>query len=120
MKKSSTNRAAGWRFLTNHSRVLAYVASHPQARLRDIAVGVDITERTATVIVNELKDAGYLTTIRDGRRNHYEVHLGLPLRHPEDQHLTAGDLIRFLQRDGRRGTAGARTRSGRKAKPRAT
>ena len=34
---------------------------------------------------------------RDGRRNHYEVHAELPLRHPKHRHRTVGELIRFLQ-----------------------
>ena len=62
-----------------------------------VATTVGITERTAAQIVNELEQAGYLTKTRDGRRNQYEVHEELPLRHPEHRHRTIGDLIRFIQ-----------------------
>lgn len=86
-----------WRFVTNHAHVLETVARDPEARLRDIAAIVGVTERTATQIVKDLVAAGYLTKIRDGRRNRYEVHEELPLRHPQHRHHTVGELIRFLE-----------------------
>jgi DNA-binding MarR family transcriptional regulator len=86
-----------WRFVTNHGHVLACIAADPGARLRDIAATVGITERAVGQIVRELEQAGYLTKTRVGRRNQYEVHGELPLRHPQHRHHTVGDLIRFLQ-----------------------
>jgi hypothetical protein len=80
--------------------VLQVVSSDPTARLRDIALTVGITERTAADIVNDLEQAGYLSKTRAGRRNRYEVHEELPLRHPQHRHHTVGDLIRFLQAPG--------------------
>jgi hypothetical protein len=85
-----------WRFVTNHAHVLACIAASPQARLRDIALAVGITERTAGQIVSDLERDGYLTKTRVGRRNRYEIHGDLPLRHPEHRHHTIGELIRFL------------------------
>jgi DNA-binding transcriptional regulator PaaX len=86
-----------WRFLTNHAHVLERVASEPTMRLRDIAAFVGITERAAATIVNDLVEAGYLTRTRIGRRNKYEVHDQLPLRHPLHRHHTVGELIKFLE-----------------------
>ena len=83
--------------MTNHAHVLECVASNPTARLRDIAATVGITERTAAQIVSDLEQAGYLTKTRVGRNNRYEVHDGLPLRHPQHRHHTVGELIRFLE-----------------------
>jgi hypothetical protein len=100
MKLSSRELDHPWRFLTNHAHVLTCIGADPSLRLRDIAVAVGITERTATQIVNDLERAGYLTKTRDGRRNTYEVHDELPLRHPLHRHHTVGDLIRFLQGPG--------------------
>jgi hypothetical protein len=51
-------------------------------------------------IVSELEQAGYLTKKRVGRRNRYEVHGELPLRHPLHRHHTAGELIQFLKAPG--------------------
>ena len=97
MKSSSGNRDRQWRFVTNHAHVLEYVATDPSGRLRDIASTVGITERTAAQIVRDLEQAGFLTKLRDGRRNTYEVHDELPLRHLRHRHRTVGDLIRFLR-----------------------
>jgi Mn-dependent DtxR family transcriptional regulator len=95
--KSSSRTYHLWRFVTNHAHVLEYIYADPDARLRDIAASVGITERTAAHIVNDLEAAGYLSKTRDGRRNRYEVHGELPLRHPRHRHRTVGDLIRFLE-----------------------
>ena len=83
--------------MTNHAHVLECIATEPTVRLRDIAASVGITERTAAQIVNDLERAGYLTKTRNGRRNRYDVHDELPLRHPLHRHHTVGDLIRFLE-----------------------
>jgi Mn-dependent DtxR family transcriptional regulator len=100
-----------WRFVTNHARVLTCIAADPSLRLRDVAVAVGITERTAAQIVNELEQAGYLTKTRDGRRNQYEIHAELPLRHPHHRHQTVGDLIRFLQAPAETRLTGSRRRA---------
>jgi DNA-binding IclR family transcriptional regulator len=65
-------------------------------RLRDIAVAVGITERAAQRIIAELVADGYLTRRRDGRRNHYELHPELPLRHPLEEHHRIGELLSTL------------------------
>ena len=85
-----------WRFVTNHAHVLACIAADPDARLRDIALTVGITERTAAQIISDLERDKYLTKKRIGRRNRYEIHTGLPLRHPQHRHHTIGELISFL------------------------
>lgn len=100
MKSSSGNWHA-WRFVTNHAHVLERICADPNVRLRDVAAAVGVTERTAAQIVSDLEGAGYLTRLRNGRRNQYEVHAELPLRHPEHRHRTVGDLIRFLERPPR-------------------
>ena len=106
MKSASGNQDQPFRFVTHHAHVLQVIAANPTARLRDIAQTVGITERTAAQIVNDLEQAGYLSKSRDGRRNHYEVHEDLPLRHPQHRHHTVGDLIRFLEAPPARPTRG--------------
>jgi hypothetical protein len=97
MNTISGNTDHVWRFVTNHAHVLACIAEDPTMRLKDIAATVGITERSAAQIVTDLEQAGYLTKTRDGRRNKYELHGELPLRHPQHRHHTVGELIRFLQ-----------------------
>jgi hypothetical protein len=76
---------------------LERIAGEPTVRLRDIAASVGITERAAASIVNDLVGAGYVTRTRIGRRNKYDIHDALPLRHPLHRHHTVGELIRFLE-----------------------
>jgi hypothetical protein len=97
MRPNSAGDHHSWRFVTNHAHVLEAIATDPTIRLRDIAAELAITERTVAQIVNDLEKAGYLTKTRDGRRNRYEVHEKLPLRHPRHQHRTVAELIRFLE-----------------------
>lgn len=87
---------SNWTFLTNHSHVLLCIAEDPNVRLREVAVRVGITERAAQRIVAELEAEGYLSHDKVGRRNRYQVHPELPLRHPLEDHLEIGALLRVL------------------------
>ena len=49
-----------WGFLTNHAQVLLCITRDPGVRLRDIAVRLGITERSAHGIVADLAEAGYM------------------------------------------------------------
>ena len=82
-----------WTFLTNHARVLIMISGDPEVLLRDLAVEIGITERSAQRIVSELEEAGYLTHDRVGRRNHYSVRLNIGLRHPHEQDVEVGLLL---------------------------
>lgn len=86
---------AGSRFITNHALALGYIANHPEARLRDVASSLDVTERTAYAVVAELTEAGYLVKERDGRRNRYHVQRELALGHPIS-HRTVGELVELV------------------------
>ncbi|MER6630846.1 winged helix-turn-helix domain-containing protein [Streptomyces sp. NPDC000987] len=85
-----------WTFLTNHAHVLLCVVRDPEARLRDIADTVGITERAAQRIMTDLVEAGYLERNRQGRRNIYHLHPDLPLRHPMDRETAIGQLVSVL------------------------
>jgi len=85
-----------WTFLSNHAHVLVCLSAEPDLRLRDIADRVGITERAVFAIVGELEEAGYLTRVREGRRNRYELHLEGHLRHPLEAPHTVGELLRAL------------------------
>src|ERR687888_97672 len=106
MKSSSGTQDHSFRFVTNHAHVLQCIAEAPDARLRDIASTVGITERTAAdivvtertagQIVNDLEQAGYLTKTRNGRRNQYTVEGHKRLRHPRLKGLTASQVIALI------------------------
>ncbi|MFE3448737.1 helix-turn-helix transcriptional regulator [Nonomuraea sp. NPDC059194] len=89
-----------WTFLTHHARVLLEIGRDPEARLRDIADAIGITERTVQTIVNDLHEAGYLTRERNGRRNRYQLNLDERFRYPTEADLPVRRLIdMFSERD---------------------
>lgn len=85
-----------WGFLTNHARALLIIARDADARLRDIASVIDVTERTAYAIVTDLTEAGYVVKERDGRRNRYSVQEHLPLPINGAGEPTIGELLGLL------------------------
>ena len=87
---------ANWSFLTSHARVLMCIAHDPGARLRGIAAGLGITERSAYSIVAELAEAGYVVKQKDGRRNRYQIQAHLPLPEPASRERTVGEILTLL------------------------
>ena len=95
--------ARHWTFLSNHAHVLVCLALDPDARLRDVALSVGITERAVQKIVSDLEEAGVIVRERAGRRNSYRLNLDVPLRHALESHKTVGILLSLvLDRAGRR------------------
>jgi DNA-binding Lrp family transcriptional regulator len=84
---------------------LIVITRDPNVRLREIAVQLGVTERTAQTIVNDLVDAGYLARTRVGNRSRYEVHMERPFRHPVERDHAVGELLGVLATPGN--TAGA-------------
>ncbi|MFA5786681.1 MAG: helix-turn-helix domain-containing protein [Actinomycetota bacterium] len=82
-----------WSFLTNHARAMVHIANHPDARLRELAAALEVTERTAYGIVADLTEAGYLVKERDGRRNRYHIQDHLPLRDKISRARTIGEVL---------------------------
>ena len=62
-----------WSFLTKHARVLPCIARDRGTRLRDIEASLNVTERSAHGIVNDLAYAGYVVKQKDGHRNRYKI-----------------------------------------------
>ncbi len=86
-----------WTFLTNHAHVLIILSAAPDLVLREVAMKVGITERGVQRIVQELADAGYIYREKIGRKNHYQVLMDRPLRHPIEAHRKIGDLLRLVE-----------------------
>lgn len=85
-----------WTFLSNHGHVLMCLAADPNARLRDIAERVGVTERTVFGIVENLEQAGIVVREKVGRRNTYRIDRERHLRHEIEASHTVGDLIDLL------------------------
>lgn len=95
-------RVEGWSFLTNHARGLLFIARDPGARLRDVASGLGITERSAHAIIADLTSAGYVVKHKHGRRNRYQIQEHLPLPEPASLEPAIGDVLAMLLGDGAR------------------
>jgi|HubBroStandDraft_4_1064222.scaffolds.fasta_scaffold141591_2 hypothetical protein len=100
---------AEWGFLTNHARALVFIAHDPDARLRDLAVSLGVTERTAYGIVADLTEAGYVVKEKEGRRNRYHIQTHLPLRDSISRERTIGEVLDLFS-DTFSGTARPRGR----------
>jgi len=95
--KGESGDAKTWTFVTNHTRVLVVIAENPNARLRDIAGIIGITERATQRIVADLEEAGYLSHDKIGRRNTYQIEPGKNLRHELDQKNQIRSLLDALR-----------------------
>lgn len=83
-------------FLTNHARALVCIAHDPEVRLRDIASTLNITERRAFTIVDDLISGGYVTKEKEGRRNHYHIQVNAPLGEGTGRQQPIGALLQLL------------------------
>jgi DNA-binding MarR family transcriptional regulator len=100
MSDSQDQVQGSWTLLTAHGRALVAIAQDPDARMRDLAEIVGVTERTVQAIVADLEATGYVAHTRVGRRNRYTVHLDRPFRHSaQDGHLI-GPLLDILGTPG--------------------
>jgi DNA-binding MarR family transcriptional regulator len=93
---SSHEDSKPWRFVTNHTQVLLCIARNGDARLRDVAEKVGITERAAQRIVADLVEAGFVERKRIGRRNHYSIDRSAKMRHPAQVNQEIGELLDLL------------------------
>src|SRR6478736_477578 len=89
---SSDHNGKTWRFLSNHTQVLLCLIRDPNARFRDIAESVGITERAAQRIVADL-----ITRVTTAGSPGYWTFV---------MRSVGGESVRHLTREapGRRGT----------------
>ncbi len=87
---------AEWTFITSHGRVLLVLASEPGLRVRDIAERVRLTERAVMQVLHDLREAGYVSARRDGRRAYYSVDPTLPMRSDPLKGKTVGEFLTLL------------------------
>lgn len=88
-----------WTLFSNHGHVLLFLAREPDARLRDVAEQVGITERAVQKIVRDLQDGGALSVSKKGRRNRYRINMRKPLRHDLEAHRTIGNLVKLMRQE---------------------
>ncbi len=100
-----------WTLFSNHGHVLVCLARDPDARLRDVAADVGITERAVQKIVRDLQDGNMVSVTKNGRRNCYRIHNKKSLRHDLEAHSTLSDLANIINMDPGKGKGKAETQS---------
>ena len=85
-----------WNFLSSYAHVLICLTENPQARMREIADQVGLTERTVLRLITRLDAAGILKRRRCGRRNFYEITASTPLPHPLEARCSMEKLLRAV------------------------
>jgi hypothetical protein len=89
-----------WTFVSNHARLLAYVAKHRTASAQEMAFATGLSMRAVSQIITDLRDGGYVSWTRMGRRNHYTVHADRPMRHPLERRYQVGRVLAAIGVDG--------------------
>lgn len=85
--------ASEWMFLSNHGHVLVCLARDPDARTRDVAAAVGITERAVQQIVRDLITEQYVEKEKVGRRNRYQVVRSARFRHTLEAEVSLGSFV---------------------------
>ena len=90
---------SNWTLFSNHGHVLVCLVNNSEARLRDVAADVGITERAVQKIVRDLQTHGMISVTKHGRRNRYRIHKKKSLRHDLEAHSTISDLANIINDD---------------------
>ena len=85
-----------WSFITNHGLVLLYILRDSQCTMREMSVALDVTERTIKRVLEDLKEAGYVTWEKTGKGNIYNINSTRGLKHELIREVVLGDLLNLL------------------------
>jgi len=88
-----------WTFITNHAAVLNLLGYKEQLTSREIALALDITERSVIRIIKDLESAGYITKHKEGRVNRYTINDDLPLRRNDQREIPVRGLLQLITRN---------------------
>ena len=86
----------GVTLLSEHAHVLLYISNHPEATVCEIAKVLGTSERQLYRLLSELQSAGYLTRVKDGRRNRYLLKESVPLQGGPAGQVTLSEFLTFL------------------------
>jgi len=87
-----------WTFITNHAAVLTLLDHEERLTAREIAMALNITERSVIRIIKDLESEGYITKRKEGRENRYTVNMDLPLRRHDQREVSVYELLRLITR----------------------
>jgi DNA-binding MarR family transcriptional regulator len=86
-----------WTLLTSHGFVLVYLASQPNATVREVADSLGLSERRVATVIHDLEQAGIVRATRHGRRKRYELDPEAHFRHPSLQHANLREVLGLLR-----------------------
>ena len=95
-----------WTFVSNHGMVLSVVAENSRITATEVASQLEITERSVRRIINDLEEAGYISKVKQGRRNVYTVYEHFHMRRPQTRDVKIKELLTILSKQN-----GKRTKS---------
>ena len=87
-----------WTFITNHAAVLTLLGHKEQLTSREIALALDITERSVIRIIKDLEAARYVTKHKEGRVNRYTINEDLPLRRDDQREIPVREFLQLITR----------------------
>jgi len=87
-----------WTFITNHAAVLTLLDHENNLTAREVALALDITERSVRRIIKDLETAGYIAKRKEGRENRYTVNKDLPLRRNDQREVSVHELLQLISR----------------------
>jgi DNA-binding MarR family transcriptional regulator len=87
-----------WTFITNHAAVLTLLDHEERLTSREIALALDITERSVIRIIKDLEAEGYVTKRKEGRENRYTINKDLPLRRSDQREVSVYELLQLIAR----------------------
>ena len=99
------SRLPPWTLVTSHGLALLYVATHPDATVKEIAATLELTERRVADIIRDLTSADLVLVMRSGRRNQYTLNPNAHFRHRLVADIPFRAFIRLWRwsiRNGRR------------------
>jgi DNA-binding IclR family transcriptional regulator len=82
-----------WTLLSNHGRILVYLASNPKSTVQVMAQETGLSIGAVNKIVNTLEIDGYISSIKEGRCKSYQIHTNMPLRHRLEQAHKVGEIL---------------------------
>lgn len=85
-----------WTFLTNHGRVLVYIAKHQHSTTQETAQRAGLSIRAVQQIITDMEKGGYIARYKEGRRNRYVIHPEIPMRHRLERDHAIGDILQAL------------------------
>jgi DNA-binding IclR family transcriptional regulator len=88
----------GVTLLSEHAHVLLCISNHPESTVCEIAKALGTSERQLYRWLSELQRAGYLTRVKNGRRNRYLLKADAPLQEGPAGQATLSEFLALVAR----------------------